>query len=75
MSDWTPSVDNPAYIEKTIKRGTATIVISRPVLSEEERTAREGKTRTALESALRDHHGRKARAAAVWPANMSAANN
>lgn len=60
MSDWTPSVDNPAYIEKTIKRGTATIVISRPVLSEEERTAREGKTRTALESVMREYlHRRK----------------
>ena len=59
MSDWTPSVDNPAYIEKTIKRGTATIVISRPVLSEEERTEREGKTRTALESVMRDYLKRR----------------
>lgn len=60
MSDWTPSVDNPAYIEKTIKRGTATIVISRPVLSEEERTVREGKTCTALEGVMREYlHRRK----------------
>lgn len=59
MSDWTPSVDNPAYIEKTIKRGTATIVISRPVLSEEERTAREGKTRTTLEGVMREYLHRR----------------
>lgn len=59
MSDWTPSVENPAYIEKTIQTGTATIVISRPVLSEEERTAREGKARTALEGVMRDYLKRR----------------
>lgn len=59
MSDWTPSVENPAYIEKTIQAGTATIVITRPVLSEEERTAREGKARTALESVMRDYLKRR----------------
>ena len=59
MSDWTPSVDNPEYIEKTVKRGTATIIISRPELSEEERTAREGRTRTALESVMRDYLKRR----------------
>ena len=59
MSDWTPSVDNPAYIEKTIQRGTATIVIARPVLSEEERTAREGKTRTTLEGVMREYLHRR----------------
>lgn len=59
MSDWTPSVDNPAYIEKTIQTGAATIVISRPVLSEEERTAREGKTRTALEGVMREYLHRR----------------
>lgn len=60
MSDWTPSVDNPGFMEKTIRCGMATIVISRPVLSEEERIEREGKTRTALEGAMREHlHRRK----------------
>lgn len=59
MSDWTPSVENPAYIEKTIQAGAATIVISRPVLSEEERTAREGKTRTALEGVMRGYIRKK----------------
>jgi hypothetical protein len=59
MSNWTPSVDNPEYIEKTIQAGQATIVISRPVLSEEERTAREGRTRTTLESVMRDYLKRR----------------
>lgn len=60
MSDWTPSVESSLYIEKTIKRGTATIIISRPVLSEEERAARESKTRTALEGVMREYlHRRK----------------
>lgn len=62
MSDWTPSVDRPGYVEKTIRMGAATIVVSRPVLSEEERTARESETRAALEGAMREHlHRRKTR--------------
>lgn len=62
MSDWTPSVDNPGFMEKTIRCGMATIVISRPDLSEEERTAREGKTRATLESVMRDYlHRRKSK--------------
>lgn len=60
MSDWTQSVDNPGFMEKTIRCGMATIVIFRPILSDEERTARESKTRTALEGAMREHlHRRK----------------
>lgn len=59
MSDWTPSVENPGYMDKSIQKGTATIVISRPILSEEERTAREGKTRTTLEGVMRDYLHRK----------------
>ncbi len=61
MRDWTPSVDNPGYMEKTIQRGAATIVIFRPILSDEERVEREGKTRAALQGAMREHllHRRK----------------
>lgn len=59
MSDWTPSVENPGYMEKAIQKGMATIIISRPVLSEEERTAREGKTRTTLEGVMRQYLHRK----------------
>lgn len=61
MKDWTPSVDNPGHMEKTIQKGTATIVIFRPILSDEERIEREGKTRTALQSAMRENflHRRK----------------
>lgn len=59
MSDWTPSVDRPGFMEKTIQAGAATIVISRPVLSEKERAARESKTRTALEGAMREYFDRR----------------
>lgn len=61
MSDWIPSVDNPGHMEKTIQKGAATIIIFRPVLSDEERTEREGKARAALQSALRENfiHRRK----------------
>lgn len=60
MSDWTASETRPGYIEKTITRGAATIVICRPVLSVEEAAAREAKTRTALEGAMREYlHRRK----------------
>lgn len=59
MSDWTPSVESPGYIEKRITRGDATIIIRRPVLNEEERARREGKTREALENALRGYVSRR----------------
>ena len=60
MSDWTPSVDDPQYIAKTIKRGAVTVTISRPVLSDEERARREVNARTALEGVMRQYlHRRK----------------
>lgn len=59
MIDWTPSVEHPGYIEKTIQKGTATVVILRPVLSEDERTRRESTTRTALEGVMRDYLHRR----------------
>ena len=59
MSDWTPSVDNPGYVEKTIRCGMTTVTISRPVLSDEERTEREGKIRTTLEGVMRQYLQRR----------------
>ena len=60
MSDWTPSVDNPGYMERAIQKGAATIVILRPVIDKEEAARREGKTRTALEGVMREYlHRRK----------------
>jgi len=59
MSDWIPSAGNPGYIEKTIQRGLTTIIILRPVLSNEEAAKREGNTRTALEGVMREYLHRK----------------
>lgn len=59
MNSWTPSVDTPARMEKTIKHGAATIVISRPVLSVEDRANRESKARTALEGVMREYLNRR----------------
>lgn len=59
MNNWTPSVDAPARMEKTIKHGAATIVISRPVIPVEDRANRESKTRTALEGVMREYLNRR----------------
>lgn len=60
MSDWTPSVDNPGYMERRTQKGEATIVILRPMIDKEEAARREGKTRTALEGVMREYlHRRK----------------
>ena len=59
MSDWTPSVDNPGFTEKIIRCGMATVTISRPILSDEERTRREANARTSLESVMREYLTRR----------------
>lgn len=56
---WTTSPDHPGYRCKTLQRGSCTIVILRPELSEEERKKREDHARAALERALRDNYIRK----------------
>lgn len=58
MNEWTPSVD-PAYLEKKIQKGAATIVILRPVVDDEEKIRRESKTRTTLEGVMRDYFHRR----------------
>ena len=65
MENWTPAPDRPGYQRKTIHRGAATIIIDRPLLSEAEAAKAKEKTRAALECAMREHYGRKTRAAAV----------
>lgn len=62
MSTWTPAPDRPGYRCKIIQSGAATITIYRPELSEAEAAKAEAKTRTALESAMREHYGRQRRA-------------
>jgi hypothetical protein len=59
MSDWTPSVDNPGYMERTTRKGVATIVILRPVMDREEQAKREQKTRDTLGNVLQDYIRRK----------------
>ena len=65
MENWTPAPDRPGYRCKTIQRGPATIVIYRPILDDKEAAKAQKKARTALEGAMRQYYGRKARAAAV----------
>lgn len=59
MSEWITSTSCPGFREKTIKRGAATIIIRRPILSEAEKAKQESKTRAALESAMRDYINRR----------------
>lgn len=65
MSNWTPAPDRPGYRCKTTRHGPATIIIYRPILDENQAAKAKNQTRTELESALREHYGRKARQAAV----------
>lgn len=46
MDGWTNTT--PGYRTKTIKSGNVTIVIHRPILTDKERTKREGAVETAL---------------------------
>ena len=55
MEGWTQATDRPGYRCKTVERGNATIVIYRPILSEAEATKTKEKTRTALESVMREY--------------------
>ena len=43
------------YISKTVKYGQATIIVSRPVLDDGERTKREKQIVDSLEHSLRDY--------------------
>ena len=59
MNDWTPSETCPGYREKTIQRGATTIIVRRPILSEEEQARREKHARDVLGSVLRDYIRKK----------------
>ncbi len=63
METWTTSPDRPGYRCKTIKRGNATIVVYRPLLSEAEAAKAQEQVRSTLECAMRSYYGRKARTA------------
>ena len=63
MGNWTTAPDRPGYRRKIIQRGAATIIIDRPELDEAEAAKALDRTRTALESAMREHYHRTARRA------------
>ena len=46
--DWKTSDSRPGYQEKHLRHGPATITVYRPILSTQEREAREKATATAL---------------------------
>lgn len=53
MSDWTTDI-RPGYRSKTIKSGSCTIVIHRPLLTKEETAKRERQVVDAMEGMLRE---------------------
>ena len=61
MTQWAPSLEHPGYLEKVIKKGSVTIQILRPELSEQERTKRENHLKKVAEATLRDYYYRKER--------------
>ena len=65
MDNWKPAPDRPGYRCKIIQHGPATVTIYRPILSEVEEAKAQQKARTALEGAMREYYGRRARQAAV----------
>lgn len=65
METWKPSTDRPGYRCKTIRHGNATIIISRPIMTEAEAARAQAKARAALESVMREHYKRRTKEAAV----------
>ena len=55
MDGWTVSTENPGYREKVIRQGNCSIVILRPILTQEEQTKRERKAESDIEHGLRDY--------------------
>ena len=58
MSNWTTDA-RPGYRSMTIQRGNCTIVIHRPLLTQEETAKRERQVLDALESTMRAYTYRK----------------
>ena len=58
MSNWTTDA-RPGYRSTTIRHGNCTIVIHRPVLTQEETAKRERQVLDALESTMRAYAYRK----------------
>lgn len=59
MSEWNVSEDNPGYRTKTIKHGSCTIIIQRPILTPAEQAKQEAQVKATMERALRDYVFRK----------------
>ena len=59
MSDnWTTDV-RPGYRTKTIQHGNCTIIVHRPILSDEERARREREVINAMETVMRGYVPKK----------------
>jgi hypothetical protein len=57
MSEWTSTL--PGYRTKTIQHGSCTIIVHRPVLTEQERTKREKQIQDSLGRGLSEYLRRK----------------
>lgn len=53
--DWKTSESRPGYQEKTLTHGSATITVYRPILSTQEREAREKATAAALKPIMTNY--------------------
>lgn len=59
--EWIPSPDYPGHYQKTMKRGNATLIVVRPILSPEEQKRREAATIRAAEQFLASLENQKRR--------------
>lgn len=59
MSEWTSTL--PGYRTKTIKHGSCTIIVHRPILTEQEQAKRERQIQDSLSRGLSDYMRRKER--------------
>ena len=59
MSEWTPTENKPGYHAKTLRRGSCTVVIHRPILAKDEAAKREAQVKSQLAKGLTDYVKRK----------------
>lgn len=59
MNDWTPSENKPGYRCKTIRRGSCTVIIHRPILAKDEAAKREAQVKSQLAKGITEYINRK----------------
>lgn len=54
MSEWTQTAERPGYRSKTVQLGAATIIIHRPILTQQETESREKQVKALLVASMKD---------------------